>query len=592
MGLRANERISARAPRGGKPPRRWKVRVPSSDPDALARQLGVRPLVARLMANRGVGTDRARTWLKPSLRDLPDPRNLVDMDAAVERLVAAIDAREKIVVHGDYDVDGCTSTAVLVHFLRRLGADVHWYAPHRIRDGYGIQAATMERLADDGAKVVITCDNGTSAHEAIATGNARGVHTVVVDHHRLPPELPAAHAILNPKRDGDGNPFADLAAVGVSFMLLIAIRSHLRERGDFASHPEPDLRDYLPTVALGTVADLAPLSGVNRILVAAGLRRMRGTNHPGLRALLEVARLSPEDEVKASHLGFQLGPRINAAGRLDEAARAVELLLSEDEAGAQGLAELLDATNTRRRELERQVEEASMAQALSLGLDGPGGLVLWSEDWHPGVIGIVASRVMRHFWRPALLLTVRDGVAVGSGRAIPGVDLFDVLRRHEEFFVRYGGHRAAAGMTVPIDRLPALREAFASAAFDDVAPDAWEPSVLVDAEVDLVDVDWELYGTLRRLAPFGLGNAEPSFVATSLRALGVKELSGGKGLRMRLRGPEGPALSAVGWDLGVEPEDLTGDVDALFTLQENTWRGRTSLELRLRDLRPSAATQD
>ena len=587
MGLRAGERVAAHraVPRA---PRSWKVLEPKTDPEALCRALGVRPLIARLMANRGIPEQNAATWLAPSLRGLPDPRALTDMDAAADRLIHALDHGERVIVHGDYDVDGCTSTAVLVHFLRRLGGDVGWYAPHRIRDGYGIQVATMDRLATEGARVVITCDNGTSAHAAIEAGNRHGVDCVVVDHHRLPETLPEACAILNPKRDGPGNPFEECAAVGVAFMLAIAVRSKLRERGDFATQREPDLREYLPTVALGTVADLAPLHGVNRILVSAGLRRMARAEHAGLRALSSVARLSPEEPIKASHLGFQLGPRINAAGRLDEAARAVELLLTEDDTAAQALADLLDQTNTRRRELERQVYEDSLQQAEELGLDGPGGLVLWSEDWHPGVIGIVASKVMRHFWKPTLLLTVRDGKAVGSGRAIPGIDLFGVLRDHQDLFERFGGHRAAAGMTLAAERLPELREVFATGAFADVGSEYWAPSVLVDAEVGLQELDWPLYRMLRQLAPFGLGNAEPTFLARGLTAFGAKELSGGRGLRMRLRGDRGAAMTAVGWELGVGLDDLDAPVDALFTLQENVWQGRSNLELRLRELRPSS----
>lgn len=511
------------------------------------------------------------------------------MDVAVERLLAAIDSGDRIIVHGDYDVDGCTSTAVLVQFLDRLGANIGWYAPHRVRDGYGIQVATMQRLAAEGACIVITCDNGTSAHEAIEAGNEAGVDTVVVDHHRLPETLPAACAILNPKRDGAGNPFEDLAAVGVAFMLAIALRSRLRERGAFADTAEPDLREYLPVVALGTVADLAPLHGVNRILVAAGLKLIAERRHIGVSALLNVSRVDPEVQIKASHLGFQLGPRINAAGRLDEAARAVDLLLSRDEETARSLAELLDQTNSRRRELEQQVYEDSLVQAESLDLSGPGGLVLWSPDWHPGVIGIVASKIMRHFHRPALLLSVRDGKAVGSGRAIPGIDLFAVLREHQELFLRYGGHRAAAGVTVSEERLDELRTVFAESAFSHVPEERWLPSVLADAQIDLRSVDWALLHAVRGLGPFGLGNSEPCFMATGLTVLGPKELSGGRGLRMRLRGPAGNALTAVGWDLGLGIDDLNQPVDALFTVQENVWQGRSSLELRLRDLRVTAA---
>ena len=588
MPLRPGERITVTVPAVSPVQRAWTLREPKSDPDALAESLGLSPLLARLLANRGVTPEVASPWLEPSLRALPDPRQMTDMDVAVERTLRALDGGERIVVHGDYDVDGCTSTAVLVHFLRRVGADVGWYAPHRLRDGYGIQVHTMERLADEGAKLVITCDNGTSAHEAIAAGNARGVDTLVIDHHRLPQELPEACALLNPKRDGDGNPFEDLAAVGVSFLYAVAVRARLRELGRFVGRAEPDLREYLEIVALGTVADLAPLRGVNRILVSAGLRLMGRRRHLGVNSLLEVARIEDGEPVLASHLGFQLGPRINAAGRLDEASHAVELLLSEHPDEARRLAERLDATNKQRRSLEQQVWDDSLRQAEPLVEQGSGGLVLWSADWHPGVIGIVASKVMRHFHRPALLLSLRDGKAVGSGRCIPGIDLFSVLEKYDHLFERWGGHRAAAGVTLLEERLEELRETFLHEAFADAAEDAWEPQTLVDAEIDLSEVDWGLHEALSKLAPFGLGNAEPCFVARGLRPLGPKLLAGGRGIRMRLRGDRGPAVTALGWGLGVDEATLPDRIDAAFSLQVNHWRGRSELELRLREIRPSS----
>jgi len=532
-----------------------------------------------------VGTGGLEEWLNPSLRHLPDPRGLTDMDRAVTRLLTAIDGRERIMVHGDYDVDGCTSTALLVQFLTRVGANVGWYAPHRIRDGYGIQVATMRRLAEEGAKVVITCDNGSSAHAAIATGNELGVDTVVVDHHRLPEELPQAAALLNPKRDGEGNPFEMLAAVGVAFMLAIAMRAALRERGSFATRPEPDLRDYLEVVALGTVADLAPLTGVNRTLVAAGLKYLQQRRHVGLNALLEVAGIDRDEPIRASHLGFQLGPRINAAGRLDDAAQAVELLLETDRHRAKDTAGELDAINRRRRDQEREVYSDSLRQvAEHIDLSTPGGLVLWSEDWHPGVVGIVASRVMRHFHRPTLLLAVREGKATGSGRGISGVDLFTTLGGLSDLFERYGGHRAAAGVTLKQDNLPALREAFAQA-FTELPASSWEPVLRIDAEIELEHVTWRLQEVLQRLAPFGLGNFEPTFMARGLRATAIKDLSGGKGVRMRLRGSRGPSVPAIGWGLTLEEGVLDGPLDAAFSLSVNHWQGRVTLELRLKDLR-------
>lgn len=586
--LRSGQRVEAPLPAVPPVSRRWQLVEPKTDPEALAHALGAQPLLGRLLANRGVAADGLRHWLEPSLRNLPDPRGLTDMDRAVARLLRAIDDRERVMVHGDYDVDGCTSTALLVEFLGRVGVDVGWYAPHRIRDGYGIQVATMRRLAAEGAKVVITCDNGSSAHAAIAAGNELGVDTVVVDHHRLPTELPAAAALLNPKRDGEGNPFEMLAAVGVAFMLAVALRAALRDRGSFANRPEPDLRDHLEVVALGTVADLAPLTGVNRTLVTAGLRFLKERRHVGLNALLAVAGIDADEPVLASHLGFQLGPRINAAGRLDDAARAVELLLETDRHRAKAIAEDLDVINRRRRDQEREVLSDALQQVSECAdLSTPGGLVLWSEDWHPGVVGIVASRVVRHFHRPTLLLAVRDGKATGSGRAISGVDLFATLSGLGHLFERFGGHRAAAGVTLKQEDLPALREAFATA-FTDLPASSWEPVLRVDAEVGVHEVTWELHEVLERLAPFGLGNVEPTFMARGVTATAVKDLAGGRGVRMRLRGTQGPAVPAIGWGLALAPGVLDAPLDVAFSLSVNHWQGRVTLELRLKDVRPAA----
>jgi len=514
---------------------------------------------------------------------------MIDMQKAVDRVVLALENGEDICVHGDYDVDGCTSTALLVEFLASVGGNVRWYAPHRERDGYGIQPATMLRLAEEGAKLVITCDNGSSAHEAIAAGNEAGVDTVVCDHHKLPPELPAAAAILNPQQDGENNPYLELAAVGVAFMLAIAVRARLRGDGRFATQPEPDLRRYLDIVALGTVADVAPLRGVNRLLVRSGLKVLAARERPGLRALLSASGIRDEEQITASHLGFRLGPRINAAGRLDEAARAVELLLSTDLAQAQDQAQRLDACNSRRQEVQRETFHDVLRQAQQDGdfMDRQ-GLVLWSREWHPGVVGIVASKVAQHFHRPAVVVAVRDGVGTGSGRAIKGLDLFQILARQSHLLERFGGHRAAAGLTIREDQLPALRDAFAEAAFSDCDPQLWNGTVSVDAEIGLDEISWELHRSIRCLEPFGVGNPEPVFLCRGVHALGVRTLSK-EGLRMTLSQGDAPRQEAVGFGLGVEPEDLDGPIDVLCSLQENTWAGRTSLQLFLKGIRPAAS---
>jgi len=515
---------------------------------------------------------------------------MVAMVPAVERLVRAIENDESIWVHGDYDVDGCTSTALLVEFISSVGGSVQWYAPHRERDGYGIQPATMERLAQQGAQLVITCDNGTSANEAIATGNQLGVDTVVVDHHKLPSALPAATAILNPQQDGADNPYLELAAVGVAFMLIVAVRASLRERGHFQSTPEPDLRPYLDIVALGTVADVAPLRGINRLLVRSGLKVLAARHRPGLRALLEAAGVRNDQTPRASDLGFRLGPRINAAGRLDEAARAVELLLSADDASATDGAQLLDQYNRKRQEVQRETFADVLRQAARDGdFMKRRGLVLWSSDWHPGVVGIVASKVAQHFHRPAVIVALRDGVGTGSGRAIKGIDLFDVLNGQSHLLERFGGHRAAAGLSIREEMLPALRDAFADEAFASYEDSLWQGRVSVDAELSLDDVTWELYRALRTLEPFGVGNPEPVFLCRGLEAVGVRSMAK-EGLRMTLCCGDAPRQQAVGFGLGLSPDQLKGPVDVLFALQENTWAGRTSLQMFIKEMRLSGSS--
>ena len=565
--------------------RTWTVRDPG-DPTQLAEQLGAPPLIARLLLNRGVDEpELGRLWLSGSIRDLPDPRGMGGMDAATDRILAALDAHQRICVHGDYDVDGCTSVALLVHLLRRLGADITWYAPHRQRDGYGVALHTVDRLAAEGVRLLITCDTGVSANAAIARANELGVDTLVCDHHTPPSVLPDAAAIVNPRLDPEGNPYAELAAVGVSFMLAVALRARLRERGDFDDTPQPDLREYLDIVALGTVADLAPLRGINRLLVNTGLKVLAARRRPGLRALMDVAGIRPDDPLEASHLGFRLGPRINAAGRLAEASTAVELLLADGDGQARRLAEQLDGWNRRRQETERRIQAEALTQLQQdARLGERRGLVVWSEDWHAGVVGIVASRLMQHFWKPALVIAVDGALGTGSGRGISGVDLFGALDRYSHLLERFGGHRAAAGLTLKATNLEQLKEAFADEAFADQPEELWEPKLKLDAELRLGEVTWELERAVAGLAPFGIGNPQPVFLARDLRATGVASLARG-GLRMQLRQGGGPSIKAIGFGLQVDPVILRGPLDAVFSIQANHWRGVTSLELFLKDLR-------
>lgn len=564
------------------------MREPTGIPE-LASALSLPPLQAQILAGRGVRDPAlARLWLGGSLRDLPDPNTMIGMDRAVARVVAALDAGERIAVHGDYDVDGTTATALLVTFLRGLGGDVLWYAPHRQRDGYGVALHTVDRLAEGGSTLLITCDTGVSAHEAIARAAEHGMDTVVCDHHQLPPTLPECSAILNPRQDGEDSPFAELAAVGVAFMLAVAVRAHLRAAGRFEGGGEPDLREVLDLVALGTVADLAPLRGVNRVLVNAGLRVLERRRRPGLRSLIDVAGVKADDRLRAMHLGYYLGPRINAAGRLDEAARAVELMLAEDEPTARDRAEALDAFNRRRQQTERDILDDALEQAMALpDLESRRGLVVWSDRWHSGVVGIVAARLVSAFHKPTLVIAVRDGVGTGSGRTISDVDLYGALQRCDALMERWGGHRAAAGLTIREENLPALAEAFAGPAFEAEDEARWTPRLKADAELPLREATWQTWDAVQQLAPFGIGNPEPVFVARGLRATHVRAMNKG-GIRMQLRQGDSAPVKAIGFGLGLDPEQLVGPLEAAFCLSENRWRGQRNLELRLRDLRPEA----
>lgn len=565
--------------------RAWRARAVGGDPLALAGEVGCSPRLARLMAARGVSlAEEAHRFLRGGIGDLPDPSRLDGVDGAARRLADAVVQGELVGVHGDYDVDGVTSTVVLAEFLRQAGGRVTWLIPDREADGYGLQMGTLERLVARGIRVLITCDNGTSSVAEIERARSLGVETIVCDHHNPGESLPRAFSLLNPRIGDAGGPFADLAAVGVAFLLAIATRRELRRRGWFAEgRREPNLRALLDVVALGTVADLAPLRGVNRILVREGLAVLAERRRPGLSALLDVSRTDPAEPLNASILGFRLGPRINAAGRLDNAATAVDLLLTRDPEVAARIARDLDGINRRRQEIQDGTLREAMAQVLEGGDPAARrGLVLASREWHPGVVGVVAARIVEQFWRPVVMISVRDGVGKGSARTPPGADLFGELRQVADLFERFGGHRSAAGITILEDRIPALRERFEGALFRDVAPEDRVPSLLTDGDLSPGEVDEALVHELSALAPHGLSNPEPVFVARGVPVRTRRDLSSG-GLALEVDGGGG-RLRAVAFGLGRSAATLPDAVDIAYSAQVNVFRGRRSIELRIRDI--------
>lgn len=580
--------VAARRPA---PAARWRlVQGDEAAARRLSRDLGVPPLVAQILAARGLGeAEAARAFLAPELTHLHDPFQLLGMDRAVARLVRALETGEQVTVYGDYDVDGVTSTASLVSFLQACGGRVDAYIPRRLEEGYGLNLGAVERLAGQGTRLLVTCDCGVTAVEEVDRAADLGVEVIVIDHHRTPAELPRAAAILNPYQPGCAFPFPHLAAVGVTFNLLMALRKTLREAGFFAARGlvEPRLVDWLDLVALGTVADVVPLTDENRVLVTHGLRRLERPRRPGLVALKQVSGLAPDEAVGAGQVGFRLGPRINAAGRLADARAGLELLLTRDEGEAGTLARLLDDANKERQAIEAEIVEAAAAQAETLP-DGP-ALILSGEGWHRGVVGIVASRMVERFHRPTLVLGLEDGVAQGSGRSVPALHLHDALKACERHLTRYGGHKAAAGLTLPQGALQAFQAAFLAECEARLGPDDLVPVRTLDGEVAPADLDLGLAEALEALAPFGMGHPTPAFVARGVRLTDLRVV--GQGSPGHLKARLG-AADVIGFGLGDRLALCAdGPVDVCFALGVDTWRGRRKVQARLLDLRPAGEAE-
>lgn len=559
---------------------RWILRdADAAEARELERALGLHPVAARVLVSRGFGDPLAvERFLAASLADLPDPFAMKGMERAVERIIRAIRERERVVVYGDYDVDGVTSTTMLVGFLRGLGADVGHYVPQRLKEGYGLNPAAIDHLVSEGARLIVTVDCGVTAVEEVARASRAGVDVVVVDHHKAPPELPRAYAMLNPHQPGCGFPFKDLCAAGVTFHLLMALRKRLREEGFFERRPEPNLRRWLDLAALGTVADVVPLVGPNRILVQHGLRELEKAERIGVAALKRVSGIA-EGPVTAGQIGFRLGPRINAAGRLDDAGAAVALLLSDDPAEAEALAEQLEQANQDRQAIERSITTEAMEQA-KRAPENVRGLVLSGEDWHPGVVGIVASRVVERFHKPAVVLGIDGDGAKGSCRSIERFNMFEGLGRCADHLLKFGGHHHAAGVTLEAKEIVAFTKAFQAEAKRQLKPSDLVPVIRVDAEIGTHEMTLELAEALSRLQPFGAGNPEP---VLSSRASDVETrvLPSRNGDRDHLKFRLG-RTDCIGFGLGDSRGLMRGTVKVAYNLTVDDWNGRLRAQAKVK----------
>lgn len=573
---------------------RW-VRRPLPDPNAVATLMAAarylpEPL-ARVLVARGITTvEAARAFFRPALDQLHDPFLMADMEAAARRLARAIEDREQVLVYGDYDVDGTTATALVTSFLKERGVPVRYFVPDRFRHGYGLTQKALEEALEAGTRLLIALDCGITAAEEAAYARARGVDLIICDHHTAGATLPEAVAVLDPKRPDCPYPFPELSGCAVAFKLVQATLQVLGES------PEAAYR-YLDLVALSTAADIVPLTGENRILMAEGLRHLRRSTRPGIQQLAARARW-PLEALTMHGIVFGLAPRINAAGRLGDANRAVALLLAEDAATAEALAAELDAANRERQQLDRRTLEEAIAQAERqiTARDDRHALVLYHPDWHLGVIGIVASRIVERFYRPTILLCAVDSILKGSARSIAGINIYEALRDCEDLLLQFGGHTYAAGLALEEARLEAFRERFNEAVGARMTPELLVPRLEIDALLDLHTLDERFWRLLQHFGPHGPENEEPLFMARDLEVVGEPKLVGGEGKHLKFyvrqrAHPDDPPCEVIGFGKerllpAVQHSRRTGQPLALaFTLQENTWQGQTRIQLRLRDLK-------
>jgi single-stranded-DNA-specific exonuclease len=561
---------------------------------AHMQALGLSEPLARALAARGVGAEEGADFLSPTLKRLfPDPSCFMDMDKAADAIVSAVQAGERVHVFADYDVDGASSAALLVRWFRAMGAELPTYVPDRLTEGYGPSARAFDRLKALGADLVITVDCGAAANEAIAHACAIGLKVVVIDHHMMREEPPQCLAVVNPNRPGCGSGQGNLAAAGVVFVLLAALNREARRRGMFEGRAEPDIRQWLDLAALGAICDVTRLSGFNRALAGLGLGVMSGWSNPGLKALLAVAGSEP-GPAKVNHAGFILGPRINAGGRVGRADLGARLLSTEDPEEARALAEELDALNVARREVEREVTETAVRRVEAAGhhSDGSAVVVVAGEDWHPGVVGIVAGRLRERWRKPVIVIGVdaTAGVGKGSGRSQPGMNLGRAVQAawNEGLLLAGGGHAMAAGLTVRPDEIEALRDYLnAALAGEQVEAEALD-WVEVDALIDPSAATRALFEDFERLAPFGPGNPEPLFALGGVQAREPVQMNGGH-VRCRLVGADGASVRAIAWrcaDLPLGRALLAGQggLSVVGRLKADDWNGRRGVQFEIEDV--------
>lgn len=563
---------------------RWNFIQPEHEETVprLQEELGIPRSIAQLLAIRKINTyDDAKTFFRPTLNQLHDPFLMKGMDAGSDRLASAIRTGEKVVVYGDYDVDGTTATAIVYTFLKNFGLQVRYYIPHRFKEGYGIGKDGIDFAEQIGATLIVSVDCGITAVDETEYAKSRGIELIICDHHNAGEVIPDAAAVLDPKQPGCPYPFKGLSGAGVGFKLVQATLVRLGLQPDVA-HP------YLDLVAISIASDIVPIVDENRILMREGLQRINTAPRPGVKALLDRIQLR-DAEISTSHIVFSLGPRINAAGRMGDAAVAVALLISESRDEADAYAAKLETINFQRRDTDTKTMDQALQQLnLQMDPDNCSCLVLHDPDWHLGVIGIVASRLVDMYCRPTIMLSTVDGLIKGSARSINGFNIYEALKQCDDLLVQFGGHKYAAGLTIAEDQLENFVERFQQITGDILSEQDFKPELMIDTELPFTDINPRFWKLLKQFEPYGPNNLKPIFVSRNIQVAGRISIVGQGHLKMRIRQDGSGSLDAIGFNMDkfAEPMRNAGSspVDIAYTLEENTWNNRTSLQLRLKDI--------
>ncbi len=547
----------------------------------FSRQLNVPPIIAKILITRGIDTfEKAKLFFKGNLDDLHDPFLMEDMGKAVERIVDAIRNKEKILIYGDYDVDGITAVAVLYLLLNDLYAEVSYYIPNRVNEGYGISKVGIDEAVKRGVTLIISVDCGITAIEEVEYARTQGIDVIISDHHEQSLKLPNAYAVLDPKCERSKYPFQELAGVGVAYKLGQALVQYLDLEPEY-------MTKYLDLVAIGSTADIVPLIDENRIFVREGLRLINQTDKPGLQALLSVSGLA-DKPIGTGQIVFILAPRLNAVGRLSDASYAVKLLTTRNPRVAWEIANMLESENRARKNIDEDTfKQAQMIVDNQHDLTEDFGLVLAKEGWHPGVIGIVASRVVEKYYRPTVMISIDTNIGKGSARSINGFDIYEAIHQCEDLLIGYGGHKYAAGLTIEKDKIEEFRERFNKIAKTNLDDDLLQPKLRIDGYLKLSEVTPRLVQLLKLFAPFGPQNTRPIFQSDHLQVVGTPSIVGKNHLKFRVR-QDGIVFDAIGFNLGdliyrIEPGSQ--NLDMAYVIEENTYMGRTTLQLRVKDLR-------